>query len=63
MSDIKQAAWLKRPEVDYPEVSKDYPYCNVLGPSTNKSRRRLNNTTVFLLITVVLYGLSWLLFH
>jgi hypothetical protein len=48
VSDIKQAAWLKRPEVDYPEVSKDYPHWNILGET--KPCKRLNYTTVFLAI-------------
>ena len=52
-----------QPEVDYPEVSKDYPHCNVLGEGPNRSRKRLNYTTIAAIITAVIYGLSWLLFR
>lgn len=63
MSGIKQAAFLKRPEVDYPEVSKDYWGANILAGS--KPRKRLNRTTIFLAILAgaslvgMLYGAGY----
>ena len=54
MSDIKQAAWLKRPEVDYPEVSKDYPLATVV---LKEPRKRLNYTSIAL---AIMLGLSLL---
>jgi len=61
--NLKQASFLKRPStdlpnVDYPEVSKDYPHFNVLGP--HKSRGRINHSTIFMLVLAALYALCWI---
>jgi hypothetical protein len=47
VSDLKQARFIQRPQVDYPEVSKDYPHFSVVY---KKPAKRLNYTTVFLAI-------------
>ena len=42
---------------------EDYPHANILGPSQNTSRKRLNYTTYFLIATAVSFAVSYIFFH
>ena len=52
---------VNEPKIDYPEVSKDYPFATVLP--NPKPRRRLNYTTYFAIITLAIYIVSWIIFR
>jgi hypothetical protein len=61
----QQAAWHHRPyDVDAEdsfydhESVKEYPFTNILGNTQNVSHRRIDNTTIFCAITLILWVLA-----
>jgi hypothetical protein len=56
LDETKIRAW--KHQVDLPTA--DYPHAHILPV---KPVRRLNYSTWFAIVTLALYGLSWLLFH
>ena len=41
-----------------PAPDRDYPHTYALGASANRSRKRINNTTIFCAITLILWILA-----
>ena len=60
--DPKVRAWKKQADLPFFDQShlpdRDYAYANILGPSANRSRRHVNNTTVFCAIVLLLGALA-----
>lgn len=54
--DPKIRAWQKQPDLPF----MDYTHANVLEPSANTSRRRVNYSTLFCVAMLVLLGILWL---
>jgi hypothetical protein len=58
----QQAAWLKKPDpdplFDRSREKQPYVHANILGPSANRSRRRINYTTIFCAFVLFLWILE-----
>ena len=60
------APWLRRcPDADGDTTpppsglpARDFPLANVLGAGANRSRKRLNYTTIFCAITLIAWALA-----
>jgi hypothetical protein len=56
--NIRDAAWLKKPEVNYPEVAKEYPLASVI----DKPRRQPVSKLAWFVIAVIVAAI-YCLFH
>jgi hypothetical protein len=56
--NIRDASWLKKPEVNYPEVSKDYPLATVI----DKPKRQPVSKLAWFVIAVIVAAI-YCLFH
>ena len=66
ISDPKIRAWQNRPSdsdnVFYDREPQDYTFATIL-PHATKSRRRVNYSTIFLIVTAVFFAVSYIFFR
>lgn len=57
---IPESRWNRRPSEAEPAWERPYVHGIILGEGRNRSRRRINYTTIFCAALLILYVLCWI---